>query len=173
MAHEKRYEVLYCTNTPFLVSETFLRKTRDYLATIFDVCVVSTTQKVGEAQALRSHFLGIRDDSIFHRVGYFVLAMVCRKPRELVRMDFHQRRIRGYFKRHNITAHAAIIEYGTSANVFAPILKENNIPFIITFHGYDCSMYLGFRWYRSAIVALPNLPLLLLSLQITLEGGFN
>lgn len=154
MAHEKRYEVLYCTNTPFLVSETFLRKTRDYLATIFDVCVVSTTQKVGDAQALRSHFLGIRDDSIFHRVGYFVLAMVCRKPRELVRMDFHQRRIRGYFKRNNITAHAAIIEYGTSANVFAPILKENNIPFIITFHGYDCSMYLGFRWYRSAIVAL-------------------
>ena len=147
-------EILYCTHSPIEISETFLRKTRDYLATKFRVCVVSTAQNMGDNPSLSSHFLGIRDSSILNRTVYNVLAILQNKPREQVRLEVHRRRTRTYLKRKNISANAAIVEYGTSAFVFAPVLIEKNIPFVITFHGYDCSMYLGFAWYRREIVNL-------------------
>ena len=147
-------EILYCTHSPIEISETFLRKTRDYLATKFRVCVVSTAQNMGDNPSLPSHFLGIRDSSILNRTVYNVLAILQNKPREQVRLEVHRRRTRTYLKRKNISANAAIVEYGTSAFVFAPVLIEKNIPFVITFHGYDCSMYLGFAWYRREIVNL-------------------
>ena len=147
-------KVLYCTHTSVQVSETFLRKTRDYLATKFDILVLSTSQKGKDHQSLPSHFLGIRDESLFHRVAYNALSILLKKAREEVRLKIHRWLVRRFFKSKNITANAAIIEYGTSAFVFAPVLIEKNIPFVITFHGYDCSMYLGFPWYRSEIIEL-------------------
>lgn len=153
-SNENRQEILYCTNTPFLISETFLRKTRDYLATIFNVRIVSTARKVDDDEVLPSDFLGIRDDSIFNRTVCMVLGILLRKPREQIRLEVQRRRIRSYFNDKNISAQAAIIEYGTAAYVFAPVLIEKNIPFVITFHGYDCSTYLGFPWYRNPIVEI-------------------
>jgi colanic acid/amylovoran biosynthesis glycosyltransferase len=147
-------KVLYCTHTSVQVSETFLRKTRDYLATKFDILVLSTSQPGGEEKSLPSHFLGIRDESLFQRFTYNALSIIQKQAREEVRLRIHRRLVRQFFKRQNISASAAIVEYGTSAYVFAPVLIEKNIPFVITFHGYDCSMYLGFQWYRSEIVEL-------------------
>ncbi len=147
-------KVLYCTHTSIQVSETFLRKTRDYLAIKFDIVVLSTSQKGIDYQSPPSHFLGIRDESLFHRVAYNALSILQKKSKEEVRLRIHRWHVRRFFKSKNISANAAIIEYGTSAFVFAPVLIEKNIPFVITFHGYDCSMYLGFPWYRGKIVEL-------------------
>lgn len=148
------HEILYCTHTPIRVSETFLRKTRDYLASRFDVCVLSTAEKVDDSSSLTSHFLGIRDYSLLNRNIYSVLAILQRKSREQIRLEVHRQRTRKFFNRKNISAQAAVVEYGTSAFVFGPILIERNIPFVITFHGYDCSMYLGFSWYNDKIIGL-------------------
>lgn len=147
-------EVLYCTQSAFKVSETFLLKTRDYLATKFSLSVVSTTTGDEHDDSIPSHFIGINDRSLFNRIAYNIRALLERKPREQIRLETHRRRTRNYLRHKNISAHAAIIEYGTSAFVFAPVLIEKNIPFVITFHGYDCSMYLGFPWYQSEIVEL-------------------
>ena len=147
-------KVLYCTHTPIHVSETFLRKTRDYLAAKFDILVLSTSQKGKDHESLPSHFLGIRDESLIHRVTYRVLSIIQKKAREEVRLRIHRWIVRRFFNSKNISANVAIIEYGTSGFVFAPALIEKKIPFIITFHGYDCSMYLGFPWYRGEIVEL-------------------
>ena len=150
-------EVLYCTHSAFKVSETFLLKTRDYLATKFSLTVVSTTKGDEHDVSIPTHFIEINDRSLFNRIAYIIRALLENKPREQIRLETHRRRTRNYLRHKNISAHAAIIEYGTSAFVFAPVLIEKNIPFVITFHGYDCSMYLGFQWYRSAIVELCKL----------------
>ena len=149
-------DILYCTHSPIKLSETFLRKTRDYLATKFNVSVVSTTPGIERNTKLPSHSVSIDDTAIFNRIICHALSVIQKKSREQVRLEFHRRRTRDYFRLRNISANAAIVEYGTSAYVFAPILEEKNIPFIITFHGYDCSTYLGFLWYQSAIVELCN-----------------
>lgn len=148
------FEVLYCTHSNFKLSETFLRKTRDFLATKFTLSIVSTTKGVKHDVSIPSHFIGINDNSVINRIAYNILALLKNKPREQIRLETHRRRTRNYFRLKNISAHAAIVEYGTSAYVFAPVLIEKNIPYIITFHGYDCSQYLGFPWYQSAIVKL-------------------
>jgi len=147
-------EVLYCTHSAFKLSETFLLKTRNYLATKFSLSVVSTTKGDEHHVSIPSHFIAINDRSLLNRIAYNIRALLENKPREQIRLETHRRRTRNYFQLKNISAHAAIIEYGTSAYVFAPVLIEKNIPYIITFHGYDCSQYLGFPWYQSAIVAL-------------------
>lgn len=150
-------EVLYCTHSAFTVSETFLLKTRNYLATKFSLSVVSTTKGDEHDVSIPSHFIAINDRSLLNRIAYNIRALLENKPREQIRLETHRRRTRNYLRHKNISASAAIIEYGTSVFVFAPVLIEKNIPFVITFHGYDCSMYLGFQWYRSAIVELCKL----------------
>lgn len=150
-------EVLYCTHSAFKVSETFLLKTRDYLATKFSLSVISTAKSDEHHVSIPSHFIGINDCSFFSRIAHNIRALSENKSREQVRLETHRRIIRRFFKRQNISASAAIVEYGTSAYVFAPVLIEKNIPFVITFHGYDCSMYLGFQWYRSEIFELCKL----------------
>ncbi|MDQ3190812.1 MAG: glycosyltransferase [Bacteroidota bacterium] len=42
------------------------------------------------------------------------------------------------WKKHNIKA--ILVEYGTNAVKYLPILKKANIPFIVHFHGYDASV---------------------------------
>ena len=48
------------------------------------------------------------------------------------------------------------IEFGTTAEVIAPLLRELDIPYVINVHGYDVSKEFNRPEYRASFVAIAN-----------------
>lgn len=149
-------KVLYCTHTSITVSETFLRKTLNFLVREFEVKIISTASKGNNNYPCEHYFLNIRTDGIAAGLLMLVNYLIYSKSKEHSAFDLHRKRITHFFKSHNIKADVALIEYGTSAYKFVEALNARKIPYIICFHGYDASAYLGYNWYLKQLTTIAN-----------------
>ena len=149
-------KVLYCTHTAITVSETFLRKTLNYLSGEFDVEVISTAARGDTEYSCRSTFLNFRVNRLYNRVIILLNLLVFAKSKAQSEFDMERKFIYDFFQKSKISADAAIIEYGTSAYKFARTLSHFGIPYVICFHGYDASAYLGFKWYCEQLQIISN-----------------
>jgi colanic acid/amylovoran biosynthesis glycosyltransferase len=148
--------VLYCTHTSISVSETFLKKTLHFLANEFQVTIISTSAKGDTTYPCDGYFLNIHPNRFYKLVLEIVNRLLYRKSSEQTIMDFERRSLMQFFKKTQIKADFAVIEYGTSAYKFVSALSSLNIPYVICFHGYDATAYLGFNWYTRKITEICN-----------------
>lgn len=149
-------KVLYCTHTPITLSETFLRKTLNYLSDKFDVEVISTAARGDTEYPCKSTFLSFRMNRLCNKVIALLNLLVFAKSKAHSEFDIERKFIYDFFQKSKISADAAIIEYGTSAYKFAHALNHFGIPYVICFHGYDASAYLGFKWYSEQLQTISN-----------------
>lgn len=153
-------KVLYCTNTPIAISETFLQKTLNYLCAQFEVEIISSAAKGDSSYPCRCHFLDLRKNELQSRITSLLNLILFSKSKEQSHFDIERKAISKFFKTAKITADAAVIEYGTSAYKFARALNHSGIPYVICFHGYDASAYLGFEWYVREVKSISNAALM-------------